>query len=77
MKTMSAAEFADKVKALADKSDMDKKDKKNYSLFIAYACYTDKNKSLICEYLRKDGITFRSLIDYVASILPPVEITEE
>lgn len=77
MKKMNDEDFVARVKSLADVSDMDIRDKKRYSLFVAYACDTEKHEHLINEYLQKDGITFQSLIDYVCSILPPVEIVDD
>lgn len=77
MKKMNDEEFVARVKSLADASDMDIRDKKCYSLFVAYACDTEEHERLINDYLQKDDISFRSLIDYVCSILPPVEIVDE
>lgn len=77
MKKMSDEEFAARVKSLADASNMDIRDKKCYSLFVAYACDTEEHEQRINDYLQKDGITFRSLIDFVCSILPPVEIVDD
>lgn len=77
MKKMNDEEFVTRVKLLANASDMDIRDKKRYSLLVAYACDTEEHERLINDYLQKDGITFRSLIDYVCSILPPVEIVED
>ena len=76
MKKFDDEEFVSRVKSLADASDMNIRDKKCYSIFVTYACDTDEHERLINDYLQKDGITFRSLIDYVYSILPPVEIAD-
>ncbi len=74
---MTDEEFAARLKALAKMSDMDKEEKKENKLFIAAACDTEERDNLICEYLMKDGITFESLIDYVDSISPRVEIVDD
>lgn len=46
-------------------------------LFVAYACDIEERDFLIREYLMQDGITFESLIDYVDSITPRVEIVDD
>lgn len=74
---MSDKEFAARVKRLADMSDMSNDDKKNFSLLVAYACDTEEHEKKVCNYLEKDGISFKSLIDYVTSILPPIDIVDD
>ena len=74
---MTDEEFAERLKNIADKSDLDQETKKEYCLFIAAACDNEQHESLIVNRLQRDGVTLEALFDYAVFILPPVEIVYE
>ena len=73
---MTDKEFVERVVNLTDKSELDKETKKIYSFCIAGACYSKKSKSLISDYLKKDGITLESTYKYAMSVCPDGVITQ-
>lgn len=72
---MTETEFTSRLKMLMKQSDLETSEKKCICLMAAYACDSNENEQLICNYLKKDGITLKSLADYIISISP--DITED
>ena len=74
---MTDKKFVEKLKVIADESEVSENEKKEKMLLIAYACDTEEHERLITEKLKKDGNTLESLTEYVLSILPPIEFVNE
>lgn len=74
---MTDSAFVSRLKQISDKSDLDEETKKEYGLFICAACDSYEHQNLIEIYMSKDGVTFKSLFDYVLSIMPPIEFADE
>lgn len=74
---MTDKDFVERLKIIADKSNLSANEKKEKMLLIAYACDTEEHERLITEKLKKDGNTLESLTEYVLSILPPIEFVDE
>lgn len=69
--------FCERVWGLRNASDLPKDESKDMACLIAAACNTKERRRRIVEYLKKDGITLESTVEYLGTFLPRVEIVDD